>query len=96
MVDVGAGFLKAHALHVEEQGDALFESEVAGKLEQSLQFRLTAEDEGDSVLGIGAEVRHGLEAEQCRVFHFLSVVHEDHGLFGQLGNDAVEQSLRGA
>ena len=50
VVDVGAGFLKTHALHVEEQTDALFKGQETGELEGCSELGLAAEDEGDSVL----------------------------------------------
>ena len=56
VVDVIAGFGKTHTFHVEEQAYPLLESQVAGKFEGSSELRLTAEDEADFVLRIGAEV----------------------------------------
>jgi hypothetical protein len=59
-----AGFLKRQTLHMKEQTDALFHGQEPGILQGCFQFRLAAEDEGESVFRVEAEVDHGFQGQE--------------------------------
>ncbi len=63
VVDIRASFLQTHRMHVGEEADTLFESKETRVFEGSFEFGLAAQDEGNSVLGIGVVVGHGFKAE---------------------------------